>query len=81
MDGVPKMEEALAKGEYTKLKRESWNAPKLTQARSPQRISPKRAQSCPGEITPVTLGHFRATRPGESNNTQTRIHLAQTQLG
>jgi len=73
-----------AKREYTKLKRESRNAPVLTKARlnSPKLDTPRGSRSHKLNTAQARLLHkrwafFRATRTGEPNNAQARSHLAQ----
>jgi len=59
-----------AKGKYSKLKRETWNASTLIKAaqsrkrpRCHQWISLKRVETRLSEIVPVTLGHFTFYSP------------------
>ena len=71
-----------AKGKYTKLKRESWNASTLTKAaqirkksRFHQWISFKRIKSRLSEITLEKLGLFPFYSPNEPVSVQARSHL------
>jgi len=85
---LEKNEDERAKGEIYKAKKGKLehtsshpSSSKLAQARTSHRISSKRVQSRPGEITLVTLDLFSTTHPSEPNNALARSHLAQAQLG